>query len=241
MQIVVNEPNGIGARGHYYDAHGALRDMVQSHLLQFLALLAAKEPEITQPYLSQTKAEVLAACSIQDVVLGQYAGYKKEEHVSPRSKTETFAALKVHVDLPRWRDFSVFIKTGKCIAPAGQVMFAVCAPLDESSDEETTIGCVVQGDNGVAFVSSKEKVHQSIGLMSSQAAAETLGAYGRIFEFMLEGERTFCLSMEEIMHMWRIIDEVVAKKTAVHQYEQGSHGPDELGAFNERNSIDWVI
>ncbi|MEI7580425.1 MAG: hypothetical protein WCJ17_01370 [bacterium] len=238
LQIVVNEQDGIGLRGGYYDARGALHDMLQSHLLQFLALVAVHEPVLHQPYLGFNKAEILAACSIQDVVLGQYSGYRKEAHVAPRSKTETFVAARVCIDLPRWKDVAIFLKTGKKLAQPGNVMYAICSEVDQT---DLSIGCVVQGDNGAAFMSDASLIRQSLQTVTPTAAAEPLRAYGRILEFMIAGEKTFCLTIAEIAEMWRIVDAVSLQKHPVHSYKAGSAGPDELVEFSVKHGIEWII
>jgi glucose-6-phosphate 1-dehydrogenase len=238
LQIVVNEQDGIGLRGGYYDDRGALQDMIQSHLLQFLALITVHEPILDQPYLGFNKAEILAACTIQDVLLGQYAGYRKEPHVTPRSKTETFVAARVSIDLPRWKDVAIFLKTGKKIAPAGAVMYAVCTEVDQT---DLSIGCVVQGDNSAAFISDPALIREALQATTQTAAADPLRAYGRILEFMIEGEKTFCLTIAEIAEMWRIVDAVSSQKHSVHSYKVGSAGPDELAEFSAKHGIEWII
>jgi glucose-6-phosphate 1-dehydrogenase len=238
LQIVVNEQDGIGLRGGYYDARGALQDMVQGHLLQFLALVAMTEPVLHQPYLGFNKTEILAACTVEDVLLGQYTGYRKEAHVAPRSKTETFVAAKLKIDLPQWEDVAIFIKTGKKIAPAGAVMYGLCVDTDQS---DLSIGCVVQGDNGATFLSDPAAIKNALQASTAQAMADPLRAYGRILEFMIAGEKTFSVTIDEILESWRIIDEAKSYKQPVHSYKAGSVGPDELAEFSAKHGIEWII
>jgi glucose-6-phosphate 1-dehydrogenase len=99
----------------------------------------------------------------------------------------------------------------------------------------------VQGDNGAAFMSDASLIRQSLQTVTPTAAAEPLRAYGRILEFMIAGEKTFCLTIAEIAEMWRIVDAVSSQKHAVHSYKAGSAGPDELSEFSVKHGIEWII
>lgn len=127
VQIQVKEQVGIGERGRYYDRAGALRDMVQNHLLQMLALVGMEPPvDLTTQSLRDEKVKVLNAITLfhhRDMatqsVFGQYVegdghiGYLEEEHIMENSRTETFAALKVQIDNERWRGVPFYLMSGK--------------------------------------------------------------------------------------------------------------------------------
>jgi len=127
VQITVAESSGIDRRGRYYEEAGALRDMVQNHLLQVLAFVAMEPPNSLAPEdVRDRKAELLQAVrpfSVDELVRGQYAagvvegrevqGYREEQHVAPGSTVETFVALRAWIDNPRWKDVPFFLRTGK--------------------------------------------------------------------------------------------------------------------------------
>lgn len=114
VTINISEDFGVESRGAFYDSYGALKDMVQSHMLQILALVAMEAPQkLTADLIRDAKANVLKKVEIEKAVLGQYEGYTKEKDVKPNSKTETFAALKLKINNKRWAGVPFYFKTGK--------------------------------------------------------------------------------------------------------------------------------
>ena len=117
VQIVIGEEIGLEKRGSYYDKYGALADVMQNHMLELLALIGMESPEkLTGNYIRNERAEVLKEVEVVDGILGQFTGYTDELYVAPRSKTETFAALYLRVNNPRWAGVPFYVKTGKCLA-----------------------------------------------------------------------------------------------------------------------------
>ena len=118
VRIRVKEEDGVGTRGGYYDTIGAMRDMVQSHLLQMLALTAMEAPAAYDAQsIRKEKVSLLKKLSINpsDIVTGQYEGYTEEDKVDPGSTTETFVQLKVQIDDSRWRNVPFYLVTGKML------------------------------------------------------------------------------------------------------------------------------
>ncbi|MFQ5474731.1 MAG: glucose-6-phosphate dehydrogenase, partial [Candidatus Nanoarchaeia archaeon] len=117
VQITIFETIGVEGRGGYYDKAGAVRDMIQNHMLQVLALTAMESPKsLDADDIRDAKVRVFSALRKvrpEDIVTGQYAGYTKEEGVKRGSKTETFAALELRIDNDRWKDVPFFVRTGK--------------------------------------------------------------------------------------------------------------------------------
>ena len=117
VQIILDENFGIKNRGKYYDTAGAFRDMMQSHALQILALLAMESPDrLTGEHIRQKKADVLKMTTITDIIFGQYEGYKNEQYVAPDSKTDTFFAAKLEINNSRWKGVPFYIRAGKNLA-----------------------------------------------------------------------------------------------------------------------------
>lgn len=120
IHITLNESEGIADRGRYYDSAGALKDMVQNHLLQLLSLVTMDQPEnLATPNFAHEKVKILhrlrlySADSSHPVRLGQYRGFREEKYISPTSQTETFAHLVVEIDHPKWRGIPIHLQTGK--------------------------------------------------------------------------------------------------------------------------------
>lgn len=177
IQITVDEKIGVGHRGSFYDATGALRDMVPNHLFQLLSLVAMEPPTRFDAHSVRTeKADVLAAIQVQNEaealhnsVRGQYLGgtigdatmpdYQKTQDVAPGSTTETYAALKLNIDNWRWAGVPFYLRTGKALGAKRtevaikfkQAPFAMfqCTPVDHLSQNYLVIG--VEPTEGVAL------------------------------------------------------------------------------------------
>lgn len=119
VQIILSENLGIEERGAYYDKYGALKDVVQNHLLQLLCLVAMEPPSrLNGDYIRDEKMKILRSIEEicpKNVILGQYKGYREEKGVSADSRTETFAALKLFIQNARWKDIPFYMITGKAM------------------------------------------------------------------------------------------------------------------------------
>ena len=119
VQITMAESFGVEGRGAFYDANGAIRDVVQNHLLQVVAYLAMEPPLTTYPEsIQDEKVKVFRSILPLDpdnLVRGQFSGYRKEPGVKPDSTVETFAAVRLHIDSWRWEGVPFFIRAGKCM------------------------------------------------------------------------------------------------------------------------------
>ncbi|MEO8524731.1 MAG: glucose-6-phosphate dehydrogenase (NADP(+)), partial [Caldimonas sp.] len=140
IQVTVAEDFGIGERGAFYESAGALRDVVQNHLFQIVALLAM-EPPAYQGFqaVQNEKAGVFHAMrklTAEDVVRGQYDGYRAEKDVAADSDVETFCALRLHIDSWRWSGVPFYLRTGKCLpATAAEVLVQLKAPPQRLFDD----------------------------------------------------------------------------------------------------------
>jgi len=243
IQIIMNEKSGIHLRGRYYDAVGAVKDMVQNHVLQAVALLLVDSPLLDYPDLSNEKKKVLARLSIADAVLGQYEGYEKESFVSPGSTTETFIAARVAVDAPRWNEVGIFVKTGKMVATQKMVIYVKFKSNDPERIADMPMAVVAFNDNSVALVIGEQEIAEAVRIAdgASTESANQLDAYGRILEFIVQGDRTLFVSFDEIAEMWRVTDALIAQKLPVHSYAPQTDGPKELETFCKRNKMEWIL
>ena len=254
IEIISMESEGIGLRGRYYDNSGALRDMVQNHLLQMLALTAMEMPDsLSVKKVRTEKVKMLRALiPIEEdqinnqVVLGQYEGYLNEERVKADSSTETFAALKVCLDHPRWRDVPFYLKTGKAVASKmTQINIQFKRPLGTSylgdvlqSADPNRLIIKIQPDEGFEFVFNTKKPGTLDSIMpvsmdfcqSCLVEHNTPEAYEKLILDCINGDASSFTHWKELEATWTWIDRITnwasQNPQMVHTYPKGSEGPE---------------
>jgi len=264
VQITAAEDGGIGARAGYYDGAGALRDLVQNHMLQLLALLAMEPPASFEPNrLRDEKLKVLEAIAppaVADVrkmaVRAQYqagvvggssvSGYLDEDGVSPASRTETYAALRLEVSNWRWAGVPFYLRTGKRLARKLTEIAVTLKPVphlafrstDSVGPQANQIVLTIQPDEGLSVsLGSKipgprmriRPVHMEFRYDTSFLSASP-EAYERLVLDAMRGDATLFTRNDEIEALWGIIDPILAAwhadtRTAIPQYAPGSAGP----------------
>ncbi len=247
VQITMAEDFGVEGRGSFYDTVGTLRDVVQNHLLQTVALLAMEPPVSEDPdALRDERVKVLRAIDAltpADVVRGQYAGYLDEPGVAPGSDTETFAAVRLEVDSWRWAGVPWIIRAGKGLASTvteAVVEFArPPRPLFADADsrpgpnrmtfrtkpaEEITVSMQAKIP-GSAMVSGPIELH----LQHDRATGRD--AYDRLIGDALRGDPGLFARQDGVMAAWRIVDRVLTDRRPVLSYARGSQGPAEADAL----------
>jgi glucose-6-phosphate 1-dehydrogenase len=267
VQITHAETAGVDGRASYYDRHGgATRDMIQSHLLQVLALLAMEPPvSLEAESLRDEKVKVLRSIRPVDVshlashaVRAQYAGYQMEAGIAPGSHTETYAALKLYVDNWRWRDVPFYLRTGKSLKerrsmvavrfrePPMQLFRGAGAAIVHPN--WLLIGIqpddVVQMEISAKVPGAETRTHQivmdaSIGNPGERKA----DAYEELLLDVIEGNRSLFLRYDEVKAAWSIVDPVMlAWADDEHlplQYPVGSLGPKAANQIFDRADQDW--
>ena len=241
VQITMAEDFGIQGRGGFYDATGAIRDVVQNHLFQLLSNLAMEPPaRMDGESLRDEKVKVLKsipALEAQDLVRGQFRGYRQEPGVAVDSEVETFAAIRLRIESMRWHGVPFYIRTGKCLPmtstevvirlrrPPTAFLFPGAAPLPNYFRFR------IVPRQTVAFgVTVMDEADQMIGqraelVASRQPGANDREAYDRVLSDALEGETELFARMDYVEEAWRIVDPVLAMKTPVREYEPGTWGP----------------
>ena len=278
IQITASEPLGVEARGPYYESSGALRDMVQNHLLQLLCLVAMEPPsDLKADSVRDEKVKVVRALRrmspedvAENVVRGQYAagsvtgkeviGYRAEERVNPQSMTETYVALRVHLDNWRWADVPIYIRVGKRLPKGGTeiaVQFKNAPNVLFNRDAEAVGPNVlvlrIQPDEGISLrMQSKRpgatlkidpvKMDFHYGTSFGKASPE---AYERLLLDAMSGDATLFARRDEVEGAWEFIDAI---ESAWHQnqtppplctYPAGSWGPTEADELLERDGRAW--
>jgi glucose-6-phosphate 1-dehydrogenase len=240
VQITMAESFGVEGRGRFYEEAGAIRDVVQNHLLQVIGYLAM-EPPLTTYQESIRDEQVKVFRSIRpldpdDLVRGQFVGYRKEEGVAADSKVETFAAVRLHIDSWRWEDVPFFIRAGKCLpVTTTEVMVTLKRPplrklgvgdtnyfrFRLSPDVIIAVGAQVKrpGDQTISELTELKLVHVPDG--------EEMDAYERLLHDAMAGDGTLFARQDAVEAAWAIVQPILGNVTPVHEYRSGTWGPAE--------------
>jgi glucose-6-phosphate 1-dehydrogenase len=257
VQLTVAEDLGVEGRGSYYEESGALRDIVQNHLLQVLAFLAMEAPRsLEAEAIRDEKVKLLRAVHRFDpaeVVRGQYAtcevdgktvpGYTSEEGVARDSTTETYVAVRAHIDNWRWAGVPVFMRTGKRLARrTTQVIVGLReapgylfegAGIDRGVADHLSIQ--IQPDEGISLAfNAKEPgpdikikpVHMNFSYADS-FNAQPAEAYERLLHEAMEGDHTLFIREDEVERSWEIVEPILNEPGPVHPYAAATWGPEQ--------------
>jgi len=240
VQITMAESFGVEGRGGFYEESGAIRDVIQNHLLQVVGFLAMEPPKTTnQEAIRDEQAKVfrmIRPLSPEDVVRGQFRGYRQEEGVARDSKVETFAAARLHIDSPRWDGVPFFIRAGKCLpATMTEVLVMLKPPV---------LGKLCLGQaNYVRFRLSPD-VTIAIGARVKRPGEELIGdptelkvvnhphgdemaAYERLLGDAMAGDGALFAGQDGVEAAWAVVQPILGLATPVHDYEPGAWGPPE--------------
>ncbi len=243
VQITMAEKFGVEGRGTFYEEVGAIRDVVQNHMLQVVANLAM-EPPIGNDAEAQRdeKLKVLRgirSLSGKSLVRGQFTGYRQEPGVAPDSHVETFAAMQLHLDSWRWEGVPIFIRVGKCLPmTATEVMVRLRRP------PQRVFGDVVAGrSNYVRFRLGPERTAIALGAQVKQPGeamwgrevelyvcdtrADQMEAYERLLGDVMKGDQTLFARRDAVEAAWRIVDPILTLPTPIFEYLPGTWGPNE--------------
>lgn len=251
VQITMAEDFGVQGRGSFYEEVGALRDVVQNHMLQVLLLLAMDAPTSHDgEAMRSEKMRLLRAIRPLDpkeVVRGQFRGYRSEDGVTKNSQVETFAALRLHIDTWRWAGVPFYIRAGKELPVTCTEVFVdlKCPPLpvfdkikpDESNYFRFRLSPEVVISAGARVKKPGEAMHgENVELIARQQPKRQRLPYARLLGDALSGDAELFGRDDGIEAAWRIIDPALDDAEKVVQYKPGSWGPaaaDELTAGEE--------
>ncbi len=242
VQITMAEKFGVKARGAFYDQVGAIRDVVQNHLLQVLALVAMEPPSgFDRDVFLTERIRLLKAIrplAPRDVVRGQYEGYRDAHGVDPSSTVETFAALRLDVETWRWAGVPFYIRTGKRMAAtATEVLVELKRPprdvFGESGESHPNHVVFRLGpDVGITLgartkLPGERMLGQDVELVASHSAAEEVSPYERLLTDAMNGDTELFSRQDVIERSWQIVDAVLDDATPIHGYAPGSWGPEQ--------------
>jgi glucose-6-phosphate 1-dehydrogenase len=247
VEITMAESFGVEGRGAFYDDIGAVRDVVQNHLLQTVANLAM-EPPVGQSAeaMRDEKAKVFRAVRTlthDSIVRGQYVGYLDEPGVAAGSTVETYAAVRLHIDSWRWDGVPFFIRAGKRLpVTATEVLVELRAPPQDVFGE-----LIPAGSNYVRFRLGPDRVAIAVGARSKKAGAEFVGspvelyvcnqqpeqmsAYERLIGDAMKGDASLFARQDGVEAAWRIVDPALDGGSPVQSYAPGTWGPAQADAI----------
>jgi glucose-6-phosphate 1-dehydrogenase len=235
------EDFGIQGRGTFYDQTGAVRDVVQNHLFQVLANLAMEPPARTDSEsVRDEKVKVLKSIpplESQDIVRGQFRGYRNEPGVADHSQVETFAALRLAVDSWRWQGVPFYVRAGKSLrVTCTEVVARLRRPPALFPVRPNTnylrfrISPVSEVAMGLNVMDREEKGDgETVELLASRhPGSNEIDAYERVLTDAMAGDRTLFAREDYIEEAWRIVDPVLQAGTPLYEYDPGSWGPKEI-------------
>jgi len=235
------EKFGVEGRGRLYEELGAVRDVVQNHLLQVLAILAMEPPVGPgSEAMRDEKMKVVRAVrhpERRDIVRGQYEGYRSEEGVSPNSDAETYAALRFELDSWRWADVPFFVRTGKRLPVTATEVMATFRRVpqrlfDEPLPPRTNYLRFRLGPDRVAIAlgariksAGESMVGQEIELYACNSQADEMTPYERLLGDAMRGDATLFARQDSVEVAWEIVDRLLASGPQAEPYASGSWGP----------------
>ena len=240
VQITMAEELGVAGRGRLYEETGAIRDVVQNHMLQVVACLAMEPPGSGTEAIRDAKTAVLAAIRPLDpagIVRGQFRGYHDEPQVAADSRVETFAALRLDIDSWRWAGVPFYIRAGKrlpvtCAEVIVQTKRPPRAVFDEAGranhlrfrlSPDVTIALDVRSK-----VPGEAMVGENVELLAVRDVAAEMEPYERLLGDAIDGDPTLFTREDAVEAAWRIVDPILDGKTPVHAYDPGTWGPSQV-------------
>ncbi len=244
IQITMAEEFGVSDRGSFYDANGALRDVVQNHLLQVVSYLAMEPPVgHGDESLRDEKAKVLRAVAPLDgdsTVLGQFRGYRDVKGVKPDSRVETFAAIRLDVQTWRWEGVPFYIRTGKCLPETCTEVLAtfrkpiaVYGQAPNPNHLRFRLSPKIEIGLGVEIMGPDEEMKgKSVELLiDHQEVPHEIQPYERLLDEAMRGNQSLFAREDTVELAWQIVDPALDGAMPTHDYEPGSWGPPEADSL----------
>ena len=246
VQITMAESFGVKGRGKFYDETGAIRDVVQNHLLQIVSLLAMESP-VAHGADAIRDAQVEAFRSIRalvpaDVIRGQFVGYHDEEGVAPESSVETYAAVRLWLDSWRWSGVPFFIRTGKNLpVTVTEVIVELKRPPqihlgDTGEATPNRFRFRLSPDVSLALearakVAGEEMVGEDVELIATRRPGAGPTPYERLLHEAMQGDQTLFARQDMVEEEWRVVNDILGDCTPVHPYQPGTWGPSEAATL----------
>jgi glucose-6-phosphate 1-dehydrogenase len=242
VQVTMAEAFGVQGRGKFYEEAGAIRDVLQNHLLQIVSLLAMEAPggrgtEAVRDEKAQAFRS-MRPLSPDDVVRGQFRGYRNEEGVAPDSQVETFAAVRLHIDSWRWAGVPFYIRAGKHLPVTTTevlvelkrppvTLFADCAAARPNHFRFRLSPQVVLSLGARAKSPGERMRGHDVDLVACHDHDDDMAPYERLLGDAMRGDQTLFAREDSVLEAWRIVEPVLGQATPLHEYDRGTWGPAE--------------
>jgi len=242
VEITMAEDFGVQGRGGFYDQTGTIRDVVQNHLFQVLSNLAMEPPVgMDSEAVRDEKVKVLKAIppiEEENLVRGQFRGYRDENGVAKNSQTETFAAVKLEINSWRWKGVPFYLRAGKCLPTTCTEILAkfhkppTIVPDSQLVENHLRLRLspeitIAMGMMNLAPDAEGLKLQASEMVANHSPRADEMDAYERVLGAAMAGDSTLFAREDYVEQAWRIVEPVLKKSTPVYQYAPGSWGPNE--------------
>jgi len=243
VQITMAENFGVAGRGKFYDETGAIRDVVQNHMLQVIACLAMEIPtDNGHSALRDERGRLLQSVRTldpQDVVRGQFRGYRNEDGVAPDSQVETFAALRLFIDNPRWEGVPFYVRAGKCLPVTAteilvQFKRAENVPFHDPGTRLANYFRFRLSPEVVIAQATKVKKPgeqmegERIELVARHQSPDEMTPYERLLGDAACGDATLFAREDSVEAAWRIVDPALGQGSPLYPYDPGTWGPPEV-------------
>jgi glucose-6-phosphate 1-dehydrogenase len=244
VQIIMAESFGVDGRGRLYEETGAIRDVVQNHMMQVVASLAMEEPASGHAEaLRDARTRILEAITPLDpvnVVRGQFRGYRDEKGVAPDSSVETFAAVRLSIDSWRWAGVPFYIRAGKCLpVTCTEVLVELKQPprsvfgeAPSNRGDANHLRFRLSPGVGIALgvrskVPGEAMIGRDVELLAAKAEPDEMEPYERLLGDAMKGDATLFTREDSVEAEWRVVANILGDATPIHTYEPGTWGPEE--------------
>ena len=242
VQITLAESFGVDGRGRFYEEVGAIRDVIQNHMLQVLVLLAMDAPVSSDPETMRDEKlrlfKSIKALSPADVVRGQFRGYLDEPGVAPDSQVETFAALRLQIDTWRWAGVPFYIRAGKRLPVTVTEVLVELKRPPQTVFHDATPGPpnyfrfrlspdVFISAGAHVKASGEAMVGEDVELIARQNPGDDRMPYERLLGDALNGDAALFARFDSVEQAWRVIDPILGNAAPLMQYDPNTWGPPE--------------
>ncbi|MBI3070199.1 MAG: glucose-6-phosphate dehydrogenase [Candidatus Levybacteria bacterium] len=267
VQITWAEKKGIEGRGAFFDGVGILRDVAQNHLMQLIASVAMEQPKsFSKEAVRDVRADAIRAIRCIDpedvaklVVRGQYNGYQAEKNVTKNSNTETFTAMKLFIDTPRFENVPFYVRAGKKM-PKDEVLISIvfiqtCHILFKEygcPEEGNVLTIRIQPDEGIGvrFIAKKPGAKLSLGTVDMKFSYQDefdgkgADAYEKVLLDIFAGDQMLFNRSDELESSWEFITKILegwkSQKLEVRSYEPGTWGPKDAEELIKKDGRKWL-
>jgi len=250
VQITMAENFGVEGRGKFYEEVGAIRDVVQNHMLQLVALLAMDPPcGHSVEAVRDEKARMFNSMRPLDpsnIVRGQYRGYRQEDGVAPDSQVETFAAVRIYLDCWRWADVPFYIRAGKKLPVTTteilvelkdppQAVFGGEQPAKSNYYRFRLSPDVMISGGARIKVPGETMRGETVELVVHQHTGDEMAPYERLLGDAMRGDASLFVREDSVEAAWAVVDPVLGNVTPVYEYEPNTWGPPQADEFIARD------